>query len=227
MLRLDRILSSRGYCTRSQAKGFLRHHEVTVNGKRIEKVDTKVDPSLVKIDAEPLDPESLFVLMNKPVGFVCSHREQGELVYQLLPERWNHRNPQVATVGRLDKDTSGLLLFTDDGQLLHRLTSPKHHLPRVYLTTLDRPLRGDEAKIFTSGTMMLEGEEKPLLPAELEVISETLARIALHEGRYHQVRRMFAAVGNHVTALHREKFGEITLGDLGPGEFRLLESPRF
>lgn len=75
--------------------------------------------------------------------------------------------------------------------------------------------------------MMLEGEEKPLLPAELEVISETLARITLHEGRYHQVRRMFAATGNHVTALHREKFGEITLGDLGPGEFRLLESPRF
>jgi len=225
MIRLDRILSSRGYSTRSQAKGFVRHHDILFDGKKVERVDDKVDPALVTIDGEPLDPESLFILMNKPVGYVCSHREQGDLIYSLLPERWTYRNPQVATVGRLDKDTSGLLLLTDDGQLLHRLTSPKHHVPRVYLATLDRPLRGDEAKIFQSGALMLEDEEKPLLPAEMEVLAETQARLTLHEGRYHQVRRMFAAVGNHVTALHREKFGIIALDDLQPGQYRLLEKP--
>lgn len=222
MLRLDRILSSRGYCTRSQAKGFLRHHEVLADGKPIEKADVKADPNKVTIDGEPIDPETLFILLNKPVGYVCSHREQGDLVYDLLPERWNHRNPQLATVGRLDKETSGLLLLTDDGQLLHRLTSPKHHVPRVYLATLDRPLEGTEGKVFASGTLMLEGEEKPLLPAEIQVLGEKQARVTLHEGRYHQVRRMFAAVGNHVTALHRERFGEINLGDLQPGEHQLL-----
>lgn len=227
MLRLDRILSSRGYCTRSQAKGFVRHHEILFDGTRIDKTDAKVDANLLTIDGELLDPETLFILMHKPVGYVCSHREQGDLVYQLLPERWTRRNPQVATVGRLDKETSGLLLLTDDGQLLHRLTSPKHHVPRVYLATLDRPLNGNEATIFASGSMMLEGEEKPLLAAELEIVTEKLARVTLHEGRYHQVRRMFAAVGNHVTALHREKFGEITLGDNAPGEFKLLESSKF
>jgi len=120
----------------------------------------------------------------------------------------------------LDKDTSGLLLLTDDGKLVHQLTSPKKHVPRVYLATLDRNLRGDEAATFAAGTLMLEAEEKPLLPARMEVLDARTARLTLHEGRYHQVRRMFAAVGNHVVLLHREKFGSLQVADLVEGRWR-------
>ena len=149
--------------------------------------------------------------------------EAGPLVYGLLPERWRHRDPAISTVGRLDKDTSGLLLMTDDGNLLHRIISPRAHIPKRYQVTLDRPLRGDEASIFAAGTLLLEGEDKPLLPARMEAHSSTSASLTLTEGRYHQVRRMFAAVGNHVTALHRDRIGELTLPqDLEAGQYRLL-----
>jgi 16S rRNA pseudouridine516 synthase len=132
------------------------------------------------------------------------------------------RDPALSTVGRLDRDTSGLLLFTDDGALLHRIISPKSNVPKVYEATLANDLRGDEAATFASGTLLLESETTPLLPAELEVLAPRKARLTLHEGRYHQVRRMFAAVGNHVEALHRVSVGGLALGDLPAGEWRML-----
>ena len=126
-------------------------------------------------------------------------------------------------MGRLDKQTSGLLLLTDDGDLLHRIISPKRHVAKVYRATLARPLQGHEAALFASGDLLLEGEDKPLSPALLEPISETEARLTVTEGRYHQVRRMFAAVGNHVEALHRERVGALSLpDDLAPGQWRLM-----
>src|SRR5690606_31804363 len=115
------------------------------------------------------------------------------------------------------------LLMTDDGQLLHRITSPKSGLDKVYEATLAQDLRGDEAATFASGGLMLEGEHKPLLPAELEVTGPRTARLTLHEGRYHQVRRMFAAVGNHVLALNRVRVGGLTLDGVEPGQWKLLE----
>jgi 16S rRNA pseudouridine516 synthase len=129
----------------------------------------------------------------------------------------------LSTVGRLDRETSGLLLLTDDGALLHRIISPKSEIPKVYEATLARPLRGDEAALFASGTLMLESEQKPLLPAELETLAPQCVRLTLHEGRYHQVRRMFAAVGNHVDALHRPQVGGLSLGALAEGEWRILD----
>jgi 16S rRNA pseudouridine516 synthase len=162
-------------------------------------------------------------MLHKPVGVTCSHKEQGPLVYSLLPERWRRREPAISTVGRLDKETSGLLLLTDDGALLHRIISPRSHVSKRYDVTLDRRLRGDEDKIFASGELMLEGETKPLLPVEMEVLSTTRACLTLTEGRYHQVRRMFAAVGNHVTALHRDRVGGLMLpDDLPAGQYRIL-----
>jgi len=128
----------------------------------------------------------------------------------------------VSTVGRLDADTTGLILLTDDGKLLHRLISPRSETPKTYEATLARPLEGHEAALFASGTLMLRGEDKPLLPAQLDVTGERTARLTITEGRYHQVRRMFAAAGNHVEALHRAAFGSLTLGDLPEGEWRLL-----
>ncbi|RYH13039.1 MAG: pseudouridine synthase, partial [Alphaproteobacteria bacterium] len=149
--------------------------------------------------------------------------EAGRRIYDLLPPRWRVRDPALSSVGRLDKDTSGLLLITDDGDFLHRVISPKRHVPKSYIATLDRPLSGEEGAVFASGTLMLEGEEKPLLPAILEPLSDTKARLIIEEGRYHQVRRMFAAVGNHVVELHRDRIGGLTLpDDLEPGAFRVL-----
>jgi 16S rRNA pseudouridine516 synthase len=129
----------------------------------------------------------------------------------------------LSTIGRLDKDTSGLLLLTDDGALLHRVISPKRHVPKRYLATLARPLQGEEGARFASGALLLEGEDKPLAPAVLQPLSPTTAWLTVTEGRYHQVRRMFAAVGNHVAALHRDRIGALDLpGDLDPGDYRLL-----
>jgi 16S rRNA pseudouridine516 synthase len=227
--RLDKLLSSLGYCSRREVATLIREGIISHIDNFPLKSDTKVAHDKIRFEGEPLDPpQGMVILMHKPVGYVCSHDDgEGRLVYDLLPERWRRRDPKISTVGRLDKETSGLLLLTDDGALLHRLTSPKHKVPKVYEATLDRPLKGDEGEIFASGTLMLNGEKTPCLPAKLEVIDPTHARLEIVEGRYHQVRRMFAAAGNHVIALHRSSFGDLTLEDLKMGEYRLLSSSLF
>ena len=144
-------------------------------------------------------------------------------MYDLLPPRYRLRSPALSTVGRLDRETSGLLLLTDDGALLHRIISPRSKLPKVYEVALAQPLRGDETERFASGTLMLESEKEPLAPAQLEVVEPRSVRLTLTEGRYHQVRRMFAAVGNHVLSLHRSRIGGLTLDDLPAGQWRILE----
>ncbi|MDD3598083.1 16S rRNA pseudouridine(516) synthase [Sulfuricurvum sp.] len=224
-VRLDKLLSSLGYCSRREVGVLIREGIITHTLNLPLKNDTKVAHDEILFDGEPLDPPmGMVILMHKPVGYVCSHDDgEGRLVYDLLPERWRLRDPKISTVGRLDKDTSGLLLLTDDGALLHRLTSPKHKVPKVYEATLDRALSGNEAEIFASGTLMLNSEKTPCLPAKLTVIDPTHARLEIVEGRYHQVRRMFAAVGNHVVALHRSTFGTLELGDLKAGEYRLID----
>jgi 16S rRNA pseudouridine516 synthase len=216
-LRLDRLLSNLGYGTRSQVQQMLRAKRVVLDGAALDDPAARIalTPDLTErmtVNREPLDPPPGLVLMlNKPSGVTCSHKEAGPLVYDLLPPRFRLREPALSTIGRLDKDTSGLLLITDDGALLHKIISPKSHAPKRYLATLESPLRGDEAEIFASGALMLEGEDKPLLPATLEAVSPTSAYVAVTEGRYHQVRRMFAAVGNHVVALHRDRIGGLAL----------------
>lgn len=222
--RLDQLLACLGYGSRREIDAFLKKKLITIEG--IDKVqsDLRVDPALVRFDGERLDnPLGLLVLMHKPVGYVCSHNEEeGKLVYDLLPARWRGRNPQVVTVGRLDKDTSGLLLFTDQHELVHRLTSPKHHVAKVYEAHVKNPLDPEIVKAFASGELLLKGESKPCLPAKLEIMSEYEARITLQEGRYHQVRRMFAAIGSPVVKLHRSQFGLLELENLAPGEFKIL-----
>ena len=160
---------------------------------------------------------------HKPLGLVCSHDgSEGPSIYTQLPERWRRRNPTVTSIGRLDKETSGLLLVTDQSALVHRLTSPKHKVPKVYRATLDREIPPNLAGRFASGTLQLEGEEKPCAPAELTILSPREADLTLIEGRYHQVRRMFAAAGLTVLTLHRTRFGSLELGDLPPGQWREL-----
>lgn len=222
--RLDQLLASLGYGSRREMDTFLKKKLITIEG--IDKVqsDLRVDPRLVRFDGERLDnPLGLLVLLHKPLGYVCSHNEEeGKLVYDLLPPRWRARNPQVVTVGRLDKDTSGLLLLTDQHELVHRLTSPKHHVAKVYEAQVKNPLGHEMVQAFASGELLLKGESKPCLPAKLEIMSEFEARVTLQEGRYHQVRRMFAAMGSPVVKLHRSRFGSLELANLAAGEFKVL-----
>ena len=223
-MKLVKHIANLGYGSRKQVQWLFREGRVTDADGEVLYADDAVPLEAVRIDGEPLDPPpGLLLMLHKPLGVTCSTKDTGRLVYDLLPPRYRLRDPLLSTVGRLDRDTSGLLLLTDDGQLLHRIIAPKSRLPKVYLATLAQDLRGDEAALFAAGTLMLDGEKTPLLPAELDVLDARRARLTLHEGRYHQVRRMFAAVGNHVDALHRERVGGLTLGDLPDGQWRALD----
>ena len=237
--KLRQYLQALGYGTRREVEALIAEGRVCEAEGDVLYVDDEVGDggggrgahrvahARVRVDGEALDPpHGLLAALHKPVGVTCSTKDPGRLVYDLLPPRWKARDPIVSPVGRLDKDTSGLLLFTDDGQLLHRLTSPKHHQPKVYRALLAEDLRGTEAALFAAGTLMLEGETKPLLSAAFEALGPREARLTLHEGRYHQVRRMFAATGNAVMALHRESIGGLALEDLGLalGKWRLLDA---
>ncbi len=222
-MRLVKLLANLGYGSRKEMQQAIRHGWVTDRDGNQLKADAKTDHEDILFDDEPLDPaHGVVILMNKPLGYVCSTKDQGRLVYDLLPDRFRMRKPVLSTIGRLDKETSGALLFTDDGTFLHQVISPKSNVPKVYEVTLDRPMNGSEAALFTSGEMMLENEQKPLKPAELDVINETHARLTLHEGRYHQVRRMFAATGNHVTDLARSRVGALTLEGVDEGQWKVL-----
>lgn len=226
-VRLDRLLANLGYGSRREVAAILKAGRVQLDGVPLQRAEARIelaDAARLRIGRHPIDPlPGVVLLLNKPVGVTCSHKETGPLVQDLLPERWRRRDPPLSSVGRLDKETSGLLLLTDDGALLHRIISPKSEISKTYRAALARPLRGDEAEVFAAGTLMLEGEEKPLLPARLEAIDAHTARVVLSEGRYHQVRRMFAALGNHVAALHREAVGALTLpDDMAPGAYTVL-----
>lgn len=220
--RIDAHLSSLGYCTRSDAKKFLKINELIVNKERIFNPSIEAYHDEIKINDKILDPESITILLNKPSGVICSHNDAGVLIYSLLPQRWNQRNPKISTIGRLDVDTTGAILITDDGVLNHRLTNPKKDISKVYEVDLKVPLNGDEAKIFASGELLLNGEKKPLLPAKLEIISPTKVRLEIFEGKYHQVKRMFAAVGNRVIKLHRVSFDGYTVEDLKEGDYKII-----
>lgn len=224
MRRLDQLLANLGYCSRREARGWIDGGRVTVRGTVADDPGQKANASDVRVDGEPLDhPEGLLLLMHKPTGVVCSHDErEGPRVYDLLPPRWRERNPQVTSIGRLDKDTSGLLLLTDQTQLVHKLTSPKHKVPKVYVATVDRDLSPELIPLFASGTLLLEGEKEPCAPASLRLHDARTAELTLTEGRYHQVRRMFAATGATVLTLHRSQFGALHLGELAPGAWREL-----
>ncbi|PUE63417.1 16S rRNA pseudouridine(516) synthase [Arcobacter caeni] len=220
--RIDAHLSSLGYCTRSEARKFLRIYEFYVKDERVFEPSIKAYHNDVKVNNEPLDPETITILLNKPSGFICSHNDAGSLIYALIPSRWNRRNPKISTIGRLDVDTTGAIILTDDGALNHKLSSPKSDVSKIYEATLAVPLNGDEKDIFASGELMLNGEKKPLLPATLEVLGETHVRLEICEGKYHQVKRMFAAVGNRVLSLHRVSFGGFTVEDLKEGEYKFI-----
>lgn len=231
-MRLDALLSRFGYCSRREAAAWLKARRVArKSGEIYVSGAQKVPVSEVTVDGEDVEfPDGVFVALNKPVGYTCSHDDkEGELIYDLLPHRWSCRNPLVSTVGRLDKDTSGLILLTDDGVLLHKLSSPKYHLEKVYEFTTAGNIPTDAVNTFAAGELMLPGERTPLKPAVLEILSERRGRLTLTEGRYHQVRRMMESQGAPVLELERIAIGKVTLRslDLAPGEWKEVSPSLF
>lgn len=222
-MTLVRLIANLGYGSRKDVTAMFRDGRITDAAGEVLYADDRVAHDAIRVDGEPLDPPAGFALMlHKPTGYTCSTKDPGNVVYDLLPPRFRLRSPLMSPVGRLDRDTSGLLLMTDDGALLHRISSPKAALGKIYEVTLAQDLRGDETAIFASGTLMLESENTALAPVRMETLNPREVRVELTEGRYHQVRRMFAAVGNHVNTLHRARIGGLTLGDLPAGQWRTL-----
>ncbi|HEX7815665.1 pseudouridine synthase [Dyella sp.] len=224
-MKLVKLIANLGYGSRKEVAWMFREGRITDADGDVLYADDKVEHAHIRIDGEPLDPPAgLVLMMNKPLGATCSRKDPGRVVYDLLPPRYRVREPALSTVGRLDRDTSGLLLFTDDGSLLHRIISPRAEVTKVYEAMLAQDLRGDEGELFAGGHMMLESETTPLAPAQLEVLGPRHARLTVTEGRYHQVRRMFAATGNHVESLHRVAMGSLTLEALSPGAWQPLDA---
>ncbi len=222
-MKLVKLISNLGYGSRKEVALMFREGRITDAAGEVLYADDVVAHENIRIDDEVLDPpEGLLLLLHKPAGYTCSTKDKGRLVYDLLPDRFRIRKPVLAPIGRLDKETTGLLLMSDDGDLVHRIISPKKKLAKVYEAVLAEPLRGDEVSLFASGEFMLEAEKTPLAPAKLEVLAEKKVRLTIIEGRYHQIRRMFAAVGNHVQSLHRSEIGGLHLNDLKPGEYQFL-----
>ncbi|MBL1375765.1 16S rRNA pseudouridine(516) synthase RsuA [Zobellella iuensis] len=220
-MRLDRFLCESTGLTRSLAKKALHRGDVTVDGFIVKKGDLHVQEQEVRLEGRLLSLHPpRYLLLHKPKGYIsASQDEDHPCVLQLLPPELC-RDLQCA--GRLDLDTTGLLLLTDDGQWSHRIRSPKKACGKVYRVELAEPLAEDTAARFQEG-VQLHGEPKPTLPATLEVLAPTRVLLTIQEGKYHQVKRMFAAVGNKVVGLHRLQIGEIRLDDsLAEGEWRHL-----
>ena len=223
-LRLDRFVSQAGGCSRREARERIRRGRVSLNGNPVRDPGFAVAADVcVACDGSPLElPAGIYLMLHKPCGLVSATRDRAQpTVLSLLPAELASR---VHLVGRLDKETSGLLLLTDDGDWSHRISSPRHHCPKVYLADLDAPLVPDAERRLADG-ILLRNETSPTRPASLQRLTDRRVRIQVTEGRYHLVRRLFAALGNRVTALHRERIGRLPLDPrLSPGEWRGLET---
>ncbi len=221
-MRLDKFICDCTGVTRSQAGKLIRQGLVTLNGETVKQAALQVkDTDVVCLDDAQLQLIGLrYFIMHKPQGYVCSTDDPDHLtVFTLMDEPLVER---LHTVGRLDLDTTGLVLLTDDGQWSHRISSPKHHVAKTYRVWTADPIPPEAVQQFAAG-VMLRNEKTATLPAELELTGDSEALLTIHEGRYHQVKRMFAAIGNKVVRLHREKIGGLQLpDDLAEGEYRQL-----
>jgi len=227
-MRLDRLMANLGYGSRKDIARLVTDKRVTLNGTVLGDAGASitlddVSSGALRLDGEFVDPPApLHIMLHKPAGYSCSHDEKGALVYDLLPPRWLLRKPALSCAGRLDKESTGQVILTDDGDLLHRIISPKKHAEKRYAVTLEHALRGDETAQFSSGHFLLRDDDKPLKPAQWQPADSKSGTMVLHEGRYHQIRRMFEALGNRVITLHRFQTGSLALDPLEPGKYRQL-----
>ena len=223
-VRLDQFIANSSDLSRKDAKRAIGQKRVSVDGKITTSPNVKIpDTSRVTLDGKPLSlPSELYLMLHKPSGYLSATRDaEHPTVVDLLPAELARR-AGLHIAGRLDLDTTGLLLLTTDGQWSHRITSPRHDCRKVYRVSLDQPLETEAQQQLEEG-LMLDGEDKATLPARVNKLEDRLIELTIGEGRYHQVKRMMAAVGNHVARLHRQQVGAITLDPgLEPGQFRAL-----
>ncbi|WP_054017883.1 16S rRNA pseudouridine(516) synthase [Piscinibacter sakaiensis] len=223
------ILFDEGFGTRRECARLVRAGAVALGDRLLTDPWEPLAPDglVLQVRGEPwpVQPGRALVLLHKPAGYECSQKPRHHpSVLSLLPAPLRQRG--VQPVGRLDEDTTGLLLLTDDGALIHRWTSPKHHLPKVYEVTLRHPLDADQLQRLADG-VVLDDDPRPVRAVACTATGERALRLTLAEGRYHQVKRMLAAVGNRVEALHRSGFGALVLpADLAPGQWRRLPGPQ-
>ncbi len=223
LCRLDKLLSDSGQYTRSEARNAIRAGRVSVNGCPVRKPEEKIDAETAEIiaDGNRIDwADKRYLMLYKPSGVLSATDDpRQKTVLDLLPEPL--RRQDLFPVGRLDKDTTGLLLLTNDGDFAHRVISPKKHVPKRYRAVLDGPLGPEDAAAFREGLILPDGQR--CLPAQLESPEENIGLVTVFEGKYHQVKRMFAVRGRKVLALHREQIGALKLDEtLQPGEYRPL-----
>ena len=224
--RLDKLISHQCALPRSEAVRAIRRGRVAVDGKVCRVPETKCDPEGVtlSLDGDTIGYKKfLYLMLNKPAGLLCVSRDpKAPTVMDLVPPEWNRKD--LFPAGRLDKDTHGLVILTDDGDFAHRMLSPRHHIPKTYHARLDKPMPADTPARFAAGMELGNGEEcKPAQVRLLEEGENPLVEIILVEGKYHQIKRMFAAVGCHVDWLKRVKMGDLPLDEsLAEGECRLL-----
>lgn len=220
-MRLDKFLSEAKVASRKELRAMIRAGRVTVDGAAAKSPEEKIDEHCqqVAVDGEPVAlPGTLVLMLNKPAGFVTSTQDpRDKTVMELLPE--TYRALGLKPVGRLDKETEGLLLFTNDGVLAHRLTSPKHQVEKEYFARTEFPVDADDVAAFREGIELRDGTW--CLPAEL-IPGETGCHVVVREGKYHQVRRMLASRGKPVIYLRREREGNLTLAGLPLGQWRIL-----
>ena len=226
-MKLSQILFSQGFGARRECEGLIVSGHVSIAGQVHDDPFEELAPEgltfSVRGEAWPYHAKALIV-MNKPQGVECSQKPKHHVsVYSLLPAPLRRRD--VQSIGRLDEDTTGLLLFTDDGALIHRLTSPKKHVNKVYEVTCKHPVTPDQVERLLAGVKLVD-DPATVAAAACEVTGELTLRLTLTEGKYHQVKRMLAAVGNRVEGLHRSGFGALQLPtDLAPGQWRWLPGP--
>jgi len=223
-MRLDKLISNSTAFTRSQAGKIIRKGDITVNASVVKKSAFKVSESdqVQYLGVEIKLPKQRYIMMHKPKDVVCSTADgEHQTVLDLL---FISKRDSLRIAGRLDLDTTGLLLITDDGQWSHRITSPNYKQAKVYHVSLADDIN-DEAIAQLEAGIKLKGEDKATLPAEVEKLEGKTILLTLHQGKYHQVKRMLAAVGNHVERLHRQQIGKIVLDDgLKAGEWRELSA---
>lgn len=223
-MRLDKYLSQALNITRKQAHICIRRGDVTVDGAVVKKLASPVlEGARVELDGATVEASGpRYLMLHKPLGYVCATTDgEHPTVLDLIP---NELQRDLHPAGRLDIDTTGLVLLSNDGQWTHRITAPRRRCPKVYRVELAEPLCADAEQRFAAG-ILLRTESEPTRSAELQRLGPQQARVTLSEGRYHQVKRMFAALGNRVVALHREQIGALALDpDLEPGEFRHLSA---
>ena len=225
-MQLERILQKHGFGTRKACRSLIRHELVAVNGQISDNPFAEIDTNGLIFTVDGVDwpyAEFASLMLHKPPGYECSRKPlHHPSVLSLLPVQLRERD--VQPIGRLDEDTTGLLLITDDGQLNHVLSSAKRKVPKVYLATTKHPIDQSQIDQLLSG-VLLNDEPEPIAAAACEMVGEHWLRLTLTGGKYHQVKRMVAAAGNRVEALHRETIGELELpDDLKPGEWRWLSA---